>query len=180
MSLGPIQFVALGLRNEDQQKEAVNVLRSLGERGAIRVIDLVYLQKKEDGTLVPGRLTGLSDEEFKRYTTIASALIGFGAGGPDGRFAAARSSIEMGTMAFAEKNYGVSVQEIRDQIMELAKDMPVGSACVVAMIEHQWAKPFKEKLQNTGVVILASGLIRPTSLVMLGAEFAAAEQAVAH
>lgn len=180
MSFGPIQFVMLGLRNEEQQKEVVNALRSLGERGAVRVIDLFYLQKKEDGMIVPGRLTGLSDEEYKRYGTIASALVGFGAGGPDGRFTAARSSADIGAFAFAEKNFGTSIQELREQLMDLASDMPIGSACVFALIEHQWAKALKEKVQNSGVVVLASGLIRPTSLVMLGSELAAAEQATTH
>ncbi len=180
MTLGPIQYVVFGVRTEDQQQEVVNALRTLGDRGLIRVIDLAFLQKKDDGSIVQGRYTGLSEEEYKRYGTIASALIGFGAGGPNGRIAAARQSAEMGAKAFAEQNFGVSVQELREQIMDLTEDMPPGSAFAIALIEHQWAIQLKEKVQKSGVAILSQGLVRPRSLVMLGAELAAAEQAAAH
>jgi uncharacterized membrane protein len=177
MTVGPIQFVAFGVRTEEHQNELARNLRTLSEKGVIRVIDLFYAKKKEDGTVTQGRMSGLTEDEQKRYGTIAGSLIGLGYGAIEG---AARAGVEFGAYTFAEKNYGVSVQELKDQVNDLIHDLPTNAAFCIALIEHRWATTLKENLQKAGVVILAQGMVRPSSLVMLGAELAAAEQAAMH
>ena len=174
MALGPIQFVVFGVRTEEQQNEVARQLRALSEKGNIRVIDMAYIRKGEDGTLVPGRMSGLTEEEHKRYGNVARALIGLGSA------IEIKAGGEIGMGAFAEQDFGVSVQELKDQITELAQDLPMGAACAIALVEHRWVLELREKVQKAGVAILAQGLIRPRSLIMLGAEFAAAEQAATH
>jgi len=175
MTLGPIQFIVFGVRNEEQQIEVARNLRALSEKGTIRVIDMAYIRKGEDGTIVPGRLSGLSEEEQRRYGNVARALIGMGA-----VHEVAKTSGEIGVAAFAEHDFGVSVQELKDQIIDVAQDLPTGAACAIALIEHRWVLTLKENLQKNGVVVLAQGMVRPRSLMMLGAELAAAEQAAMH
>ena len=175
MALGPIQFVVFGVRTEDQQKEVVRQLRSASERGNVRLIDLAYIRKSEDGTLQHGRMSGLSDEEQRKFGTVARALIGMGA-----TMEYARSGGEIGTGAFVDQDFGESVQEIKERIYEAAQDLPPGGACAIALIEHRWLLELKENVQKQGVVILTQGLVRPRSLLMLGAELQAAEQAATH
>jgi hypothetical protein len=172
--IGPIQYLVFGVRTEDQQKEIVQRLRSASERGNIRLIDLAYLRKAEDGTLQQGRISGLSEEEQRKFGTVARALVGIGAA-----MEYHRTGGKFGGGTFLEE-FGESVQEIKERIYEAAQDLPPGAACAIALIEHRWLLEVKEQMQEKGVVILTQGLVRPRSLVMLGAELMAAEQAATH
>ena len=172
---GPIQYIVFGVRTEEQQKEVVQRLRAASEKGNIRLIDLAYIRKAEDGTLQPGRLSGLSEEEQRKFGTVARALIGMGAAAEY-----SRTGGEFGNSAFADQDFGESVQEIKERIYDAAQDLPPGAACAIALIEHRWVLELKEKVQEKGVVILTQGLVRPRSLVMLGTELQAAEQAATH
>lgn len=174
MALGPIQFIVFGVRTEEQQNEVARQLRALSEKGTIRVIDMACIRKGEDGSLVPGRMSGLSEEEYRRYGTVARALLGLGAA------IETKVTGEIGMGAFAEQDFGVSVQELKEQIADLAQDLPSGAAVAIALVEHRWVLELREKVQKAGVAVLAQGLVRPGSLIMLGAELAAAEQAAPH
>jgi len=180
--MGPLQYVFLGVRGQEQQDAVVRTLRGLSERGAIRIIDVVYATKREDGTLVPGRATSLTGEERERYGAVAGALVGFGYGGMDG----ARTGAEMGMRRaetpftereFGETVFGESAQEIREHLKDAAEDLPTGAGCAIALIEHRWVPQLKEDLRKQGILFLGTGLIRPRSLVMLGATLAQAEEA---
>lgn len=172
MALGPIQFVVFGVRTEEQQNEVARDLRALSEKGTIRVIDLAYIRKTEEGGLVPGRMSGLTEEEQRRYGAVAHALIGMGA-----KAETAKITGEVGMGAFAEQDFGLSVQELKEQINDLTHDLPTGGAIAIALIEHRWVLQLRENVQKAGVVVMAQGMVRPRSLIMLGAELAAAEQA---
>ena len=173
--VGPIQYIVFGVRTEDQQKEVVQRLRSVSERGNIRLIDVAFIRKGEDGTLQAGRLSGLSEEEQRRFGIVARALVGIGAA-----MEYHRTGGKFGGGGFLDQEFGDSAQEIKERIYEAAQDLPPGAACAIALIEHRWLLEVKEQLQDKGVVILTQGLVRPRSLVMLGAELQAAEQAAMH
>ena len=175
MAVGPIQYIVFGVRTEDQQKEVVRQMRAISERGNVRLIDLAYIRKAEDGSLQQGRLSGLSDEEQRKFGTVARALIGMGAA-----IEYARTGGEFGMGAFADQDFGDSVQEIKERINEAAQDLPPGAACAIALVEHRWLLELREQVQKQGVVVLTQGLVRPRSLLMLGAELQAAEQAAMH
>jgi uncharacterized membrane protein len=175
--MGPLQYVFLGVRGQDQQDVVVRTLKGLNERGAIRILDVAYATKKEDGSLVPGTWTSMSDEERQKFGAIAGALVGFGYGGRDGARIGADLGIERAETPFAEREFGESVQEIRDHLKDLAEDLPPGAGCCVALIEHRWMSQLREDLRKQGIVVLGTGLIRPRSLVMLGATLRAAEEA---
>jgi hypothetical protein len=177
MALGPLQFVVLGVRGEEQQTAVVKTLRNLSERGTIRVIDVAYATKQDDGTWVPARVTGLSDEERKRFGTVAGALIGFGYGGIEGAKAGAEYVFTQDGFTLSERDYGENLQEIKEHLRDIGQDLPTGATCAIALIEHQWMLKFKDELRKQGILVLGSGLIRPRSLVMLGRELAEAEQA---
>ena len=173
MAVGPIQYIVFGVRTEEQQKEVLRQVRAISERGNVRLIDLAYIRKAEDGSLQQGHMSGLSDEEQRKFGIVARALIGMGAA-----VEFARTGGELGTGAFADQDFGESVQEIKERIYEAAQDLPPGGACAIALVEHRWMLELKEKVQEKGVVVLTQGLVRPRSLLMLGAELQQAEQAM--
>ena len=189
MPLGPLQFVFLGARNDDQRGEVAKALRSLSDRGAIRVVDIAYTTKQPDGTFTPVQeQSSMTDQERQQFGAAVGALVGMGFGGyyggKEGAKQGAKMGAQMGTQGgdgmvatFAQEEYGLSVDEVREHIRELAKDVPVGATCAIALIEHRWMLELRDRLQNAGITILGSGLIRPRSLVMLGADIAAAQQA---
>jgi len=191
MPLGPLQFVFLGVRSEEQRSEVAKALRSLSDRGAIRVVDIAYTTKRDDGTFAPVQeQSSMTDQERQQLGGAIGALVGMGYGGyyggKEGAKAGAKAGAQIGAQggegivaSFAQEEYGISVDEVRDHIRELAKDVPVGATCAVALIEHRWMLEFKDQLAKAGIVILGSGLIRPRSLAMLGADLAAAQQASA-
>jgi hypothetical protein len=179
IDMGPLQYVFLGVRGQEQQQAVVRTLRALSERGAIRVVDVVYATKKDDGSIVPGTWTSLTDEERKNFGAIAGALVGFGYGGLDGAKAGAELGAERAETPFAEREFGESVQEVRQELKDLAEDLPTGAGCCIALIEHRWMPQLRDDLRRQGIVVLGTGMIRPRSLVMLGARLHAYEETYA-
>lgn len=175
--MGPLQYVVLGVSGQEQQDAVVRSLKGLSDRGAIRVLDMAYAVKQDDGTIVPGTFTSLTDEERKKFGAIAGALIGFGYGGRQGARVGAEWGVERAETPFAEREFGESAQEIREEVKDLLEDLPPGAGCAVALIEHQWMPQLRDDLRKKGIVVLGTGLIRPRSLVMLGATLQAAEEA---
>src|SRR5215472_3139 len=106
---GPIQYLVFGVRTEEQQKEVVQRLRSASEKGTIRLIDLAYIRKNEDGTLQHGRMSGLSEEEQRKFGTVARVLVGMGAA-----MEYRSTGSEFGTGAFLDQDFGEPVQEIKE------------------------------------------------------------------
>jgi hypothetical protein len=179
MPFGPLQFVVLGVRGPEQEKAVAERLRSLNERGAIRVVDMIYATKQDDGTWREVRISGMGEEERKQLGTVVGALIGLGYGGTDGARAGAeymRTRDGRPILEFAEHEYGENLQEIRDHLRDIAQDLPPGATVAVALIEHTWMPKFREELLKKGVFVLGSGMIRPRSLIMLGNELAEMEQ----
>jgi uncharacterized membrane protein len=176
MALGPLQYVFIGVRGQEQQDKVVNKLKALSDRGAIRVLDVVYVVKKEDGSLERGTWTGLSDEDRRKFGAIAGALIGYGYGGPDGARVGAELGLERAETPFSEREFGESVQEIREHLRDEAADLPVGAAACIALIEHQWMPQLRDELRKDGIVVLGTGMIRPRSLVMLGTTLRGAQE----
>jgi hypothetical protein len=118
-------------------------------------------------------MSGLGEDEQRKFGTLARVLIGMGAA-----MEYVKGGGELGTGAFADQDFGEPAQEIKERIYEAAQDLPPGAACAIALIEHRWVLELKENVQKQGVVILTQGLVRPRSLMMLGAELQAAEQAM--
>jgi hypothetical protein len=191
VAVGPLQFVFLGTRGDEQIAEVKKSLRALSERGAIRVLDIGYATKQDDGTFTPVQeYTTMTDQERQQVGATVGALVGMGFGGYYGGREGAKQGAKVGAQigsqggdgtvaAFAQQEFGESVDDVRQHIRELAADVPVGATCAIALIEHRWMLDMKDQLAKMGIVILGSGLIRARSLVLLGNQIAAAQQAAA-
>lgn len=166
---GPIQMIAIGFKEPEFHGRILRELRDVSEKDIVRVIDLIFVWKDEEGNVTEMEASDLSEEERIRFGAVVGALVGFGARGEEG----ARLGAEVGAMAMAENEYGVSEEEIR----EVADSIPVNSAAALLLIEHRWAIRFKEAIRDAGGFLLASGMLTPEVLALYGAELAAAVEA---
>jgi uncharacterized membrane protein len=162
---GPISLLAIGfpeIKNLDGA--LIKELLKLSDAYIIKIIGLMAISKDGKGKVKSVQLTEFSDEERVRLGAAIGALIGFGAAGKEGAEAGANAGAE----AAYYKEFGLS----KEQIKGIATKMPNGTAAGFLLIEHLWAKTFKELAMEKHGVVLANGFISPASLVALGAELA--------
>lgn len=167
MILGPIQFVLVSLPNENLTGRIAKELRAASDSGSIRVLDALAIQKQQDGSVASISASDLTLDQRMEYGAIVGALLGYGAEGEEG----AEVGAEMGALAFADHNFGLT----QDDIQNIAQGIPAGTTGVVVLFEHRWAIPLKEAVQDAGGLVVAQGMVRPETLIGLGAALAAAD-----
>jgi hypothetical protein len=67
--MGPVDYIVLAFPTSRMTGEALPMLIDLVDRGIIRILDLVFLQKSEDGTV-----TTLSQVDLDRMKVLEAAL----------------------------------------------------------------------------------------------------------
>jgi uncharacterized membrane protein len=158
-------MVVLGFPDINKLKgEVLKEIFKLSQAGIIRVIGLLAIVKDAKGNIESVQITELSDEDRIKLGAGIGALIGLGAAGKKGAMAGA----EAGAMTVAQKDFGLS----QDEIMDMAKEIPKGTAAGILLFEHLWAKKLKELVLKQNGIVLAQGVIEPIALVALGAELA--------
>jgi uncharacterized membrane protein len=160
-TLGPVQLVVVGLENDKLKGQVARELHRASEKGDIRVLDALAIQKKNDGTIVSLGASDLTPDQRVVYGAIVGGLLGFGATGTEEGM---EIGAGMGAETFADKNFGLSGGDIQ----AIAQDIPTGKTALLVLFEHRWAIPLKEALQDAGGVVLAQGLVRPESIIALG------------
>ena len=109
-------------------------------------------------------LPELSDAERIKLAAGIGALIGFGAAGEEGAKAVSNVAAE----AAYYKEFGLD----KKQINTIAQNIPNGTAAGFVLIEHLWAKRFKEIALSKHAVLLANGFITRDALMDMGAHLA--------
>ena len=99
------------------------------------------------------------------FGAIVGALIGLGAGGEEGAEAGAEIGAAMG-----EDDH-----ILPSDIWYVDDVLPVGTAAAVALIEHRWALPLRDKIRGAGGFHIADAWVHPLDLVAIG--LASAEEA---
>src|SRR5690606_33838193 len=68
IEMAPIQMFVFGFHDADQFTPAIiHEVESLQKRGLIRLIDLLYVERMQDGSLVTHEMSGLSPDEVKEF-----------------------------------------------------------------------------------------------------------------
>jgi uncharacterized membrane protein len=168
--LGPIQFVAIGLSNDNLKGQIAKELHAASKSGAIRILDALAIQKTKEGTIKSLGATDLTPKQRKAYGALVGALMGLGS---TGTVKGAQEGAELGEKAFARKNFGMSKADIK----RVAADIPVDRTILLVLFEHRWAVALKQALLSANGEMLAQGFIQPETLVEVGAELSAAYQA---
>lgn len=158
---GPMQLLVIGFENPDFHGQIRQALGSAMETGVVRLIDVRFVWKDANGNVEAMEATQLDDEERQRFGAAVGALIGLGAGGEEG----VQTGAEVGTMAAAQRTFGMTEENIQQISDEISND----SAAAIFLIEHLWAKDFKQALRDAGGYLVAQGMVTPEALVMAGA-----------
>lgn len=169
---GPIQLLVIvfenpGLfENPGFHNQIRLELNSVMDKGIIRLIDLLFLWKDKDGSVVSMSATELDEKERIYFGAHIGGLMGSGAGGKEGAVA----GMEAGALAAARENYGITEKDI----LETTEAIPENTAIAVFIIEHLWAKNLNQAISKAGGVIVSQGILTPELLALVGKEFAKA------
>ena len=166
--LGPIQFVAFGFDTVDRFRgEILQQLEELTDLPAVRMLDVLFVAKEDNGDLVAleGGELGI-EEGDEALGTLLGALMGFSfdddADRPPGEITEASAM-------------GVSVADIR----RIGRDLAPGTAAALFLLEHRWAAGLRDALRGAGGFPMAQGFLTLEGLVLIGAELQATADAIA-
>jgi uncharacterized membrane protein len=164
MVVGPVQVLVVGFGEDRFTGEIIPELERLREHDVIRTIDLLLVHKNEGGDLTVLEHSDLNREERMEFGAFVGALVGFGAGGED-------EAEEAAIAGAAEFEDGQMFDDA--DVWYLADAIPEGTSAAIALIEHRWAIPLREKIRAAGGVPLADQWVHPEDLIAIG--LAAAE-----
>src|SRR5215210_1299877 len=167
MAIGPVQMLVVGFEGPEFKGEILADLTRLKDADIIRLIDLIVVQKDDEGKIETLHKSDLDQDASMEFGAIAGALIGLGADGEDGAAA--------GALAGAEAMQDGQLFD-DDQVWYAADAIPNGTAAGIALIEHRWAIPLREAIGRAGGIPLIDEWIHASDLIAVGA---AAEPAVA-
>ncbi|MGO8959232.1 MAG: LuxR C-terminal-related transcriptional regulator [Streptosporangiaceae bacterium] len=152
---GPLQIIAVSLGpGVGLQRRVLAEVDRLQGRGVLRLLDLLFVAKNEDGTIQ--RLVA-DDDDFGALLSRIVPLDGAGLAEP----------------AADDGSPGFDPADAR----ALAESLPPGTALAFLLIEHSWAQPLFDAIAETGGALLSEGFLTSDAGLLVGAEVAAMEQA---
>lgn len=153
-SIGPVQLLAVGFGPEANfEGRIVEELAKLEGAGTIRILDLLFVAKEEDGDLVA------LDYQGEDLGGIVGALLGFDFDGA-----------EVPPAAEVETAGGHAFGLSRGQIEGIAAALPAGHSAGILLVEHVWARQFKNAVRDAGGTPLGEGFLTPEAVGFVAAE----------
>jgi hypothetical protein len=148
MTFGPMQVLVVGFDGTEFTGKIAAELRRLREHDIVRLADLIVVRKDDDGDVTALETSDLSEAESAQLGSLAGALIGLGAEG--------------------EEPAG-GAPPLPDDVWFVADAIPPGTSAAVAVLEHRWAIPLRDAIQDAGGQTFADAWLHPDDLVALGA-----------
>lgn len=156
--MGPVQLLVVGFEDGELKGEILAELERLRENDIVRLIDLLFVRKDENGNVEKIVRSDLSPEEAEMFGATVGALIGFGAAGDE--------EAELGALEGAAALEDGHVLD--DEVWFVDDVIPNGTAAAVALLEHRWAIPLRDGIHSAGGFHLADAWIHPADLVGIG------------
>jgi hypothetical protein len=135
--MGPVQVLVVGFEHADFSGEVLAELARLREAGIVRLVDLLVVERHEDGTfetLDPAGFEALAVGE------LATAVLAHAEGDPDGEVDPLDTDLAAWSLEGA---------------------VPPGSVAAVALIEHLWAAPLTAAIDRAGGTPLEETWLAP-------------------
>ena len=152
---GPLQVIAVsfgpGANYQDRVLAEVDRLQG---RGVLRLLDMLFVAKNEDGTI---ERLGVGDDDFGAVLSRIVPPTGTGVVQP---------TAANGSAAFDPGN-----------VWALAESVLPGTALAFLLIEHGWAQPLFDAIAETGGALLGGGFLASEAGLLVGADIAAMEEA---
>ena len=153
----PLQVIALSFsRNAGAEDRLLAEVDRLRGRGVLRLLDMLFLAKGQDGTIE--RLTIGDDEDFG---SLLARVVPVADGGP----------------AVPTTTDGVAAAFEPADALALADSLQPGSAVAFLLVEHHWAAPLFDAIAETGGTLIGEGFLTSGAGLVVGAEVAAMEEA---
>jgi uncharacterized membrane protein len=156
---GPVQMLVLGFPEKGLQGKILPELKRLKDLDVIRLIDLVVVKKDDEGEIDTLHTSDLEADEAIEFGALVGALIGLGKGSVEG--------IEEGALAGAAALEDGHLFD-DESVWYLSDAIPAGTVAAIALIEHRWAIPLRDKIVESGGIALADEWIHPADLVAIG------------
>ena len=157
LPFGPVQLLVLGFDRVRFDGEIMPEIERLKDEGIIRLIDMIFVTNNR-GVVETIQTSDLSTEEAENFGAIVGALIGAGMGD---------ENIEADMVAGAAEGADGHMLDEAD-VWFLADAIPEGTSAAVALIEHRWAIPLRDKIIAADGVVLADEWVHPADLVAIG------------
>jgi DNA-binding CsgD family transcriptional regulator len=152
---GPLQVIAMSFGpGSDFHGRVLAEVDRLQGRGVLRLLDLLFVSKRDDGTI---ERTVIGDDDFGE---LLSRVVPLGGAGLVER-------TEAGSAGFDPTD-----------ALALAHSLRPGTALAFLLIEHGWAQPLFDALAETGGELLGEGFLTAEAGLIVGAEVAAMDEAV--
>jgi hypothetical protein len=158
MERGPVQVVVVGFADQEFAATILPELRRLRAGTVIRLLDVIFVSKDEDGCLTTMDVDGVADQQWPESGEIVGALIGFGAHREEG--------LLVGPDAGAADGAGAPDA---GEAWAISDAIPAGSYAAVALIEHPWAIPLRSAIVRGGGYALEDTWLHPADLIAVGA-----------
>ncbi len=153
---GPLQVIAVSFGpGADFQGRVLAEVDRLQGRGVLRLLDMLFVAKNEDGAIQ--RLVVGDDDDFGALLSRIVPLDGAGLMEP--------AAVD-----------GWSGFDPADA-WTLAESLLPGTALAFLLIEHGWARPLFDAIAETGGALLGEGFLTSEAGLLVGAEVAAMEEA---
>ena len=156
----PLQLIALTFRlGADAESRLLAEVDRIEGRGALRVLDVVFLAKGLDGT-VEGLEVGDNEDFGSLLASIA----------PSGSADRGRSAAGNGA---ASEPAGSGVAGMQ----ALANSVDPGTAVAFLLVEHLWAGPLVDAVSAAGGALVSDDFLAGDASLAIAAEVAAVEEA---
>jgi Family of unknown function (DUF6325) len=76
MSLGPVEMLVVKFPGNKFTGEVTPALADLVDNGLIRIIDLLFVAKAADGTVVVEEIANLGDDDYAQFEAVVSDVNG--------------------------------------------------------------------------------------------------------
>jgi len=152
---GPVQVIAVSFGpGSDFHGRVLAEVDRLQGRGVLRLLDLLFVSKREDGTI---ERTVIGDDDF---------------GGLLSRI------VPLGGADLVERAADGSSGFDPTDALALAHSLLPGTALAFLLVEHGWAQPLFDAIAETGGELLGEGFLTAEAGLIVGAEVAAMDEAV--
>ncbi len=153
---GPLQVIAVSFSPaSDFQARVLAEVDRLQGRGVLRLLDVIFVAKNEDGTIEPVVIGGDDD-----LGALLSSILPLGGGG----------------VVEPRGDAGSSGSAMADA-WALAESLLPGTALALLLVEHGWAQALFEAVSDSGGALLGEGFLTAEAGLVVGAEVAALEEA---
>ena len=73
--IGPLQLVVIGFEQDKYARDIILELKNLRKERTIRIFDLLYIFKHEDGSITSKEVSDLQEEEQREFGTLVRTLL---------------------------------------------------------------------------------------------------------